>query len=192
MRRRLDLAVTLILAPAVLFLDEPTTGLDPRNRNEVWASIRSLVAGGTTVLLTTQYLDEADQLADQVVVMDSGRVIAGGTPEELKARVGGDRLEIVVADAADLGAAASIAGRVAEAEPALEPSTGRVSVPIARRVAALTEVLHSLADARIAVADIGLRRPTLDDVFLRLTGHRAVSAGETEPDPTGPRQEVAA
>jgi ABC-2 type transport system ATP-binding protein len=173
MRRRLDVAVTLILAPVVLFLDEPTTGLDPRNRNEVWSAIRSLVAGGTTVLLTTQYLDEADQLADQVVVMDEGRAIAGGTPEELKARVGGDQLEVVVSDAGQVAAATAILARVAGAEPEVDPETGRLSAPVAERVAALTDVVRSLADARIGVADIGLRRPTLDDVFLRLTGHRA-------------------
>ena len=113
MRRRLDLAVTLILSPAVLFLDEPTTGLDPRGRNEVWSAIRSLVAGGTTVLLTTQYLDEADQLADQIVVIDTGRTIAEGTPDALKAEVGGDRLDVVVDDDADLAPVISIVGRVA-------------------------------------------------------------------------------
>ena len=172
MRRRLDLAVTLILAPAVLFLDEPTTGLDPRNRNEVWRAIRALVAGGTTVLLTTQYLDEADQLADRIVVMDAGRVIAGGTPEQLKAEVGGDQLEVVVAHAEDLPKAAALVARVADAAPETEPDTGRISAPVTQRVTAITEVLAALGDAGIEVADIGLRRPALDDVFLRLTGHR--------------------
>jgi ABC-2 type transport system ATP-binding protein len=180
MRRRLDLAVTLILAPAVLFLDEPTTGLDPRNRNEVWSAIRRLVAGGTTVLLTTQYLDEADQLADDVVVMDAGRVIADGTPEELKAQVGGDQLDVVLHDEADLAGAAEIVGRIAAAQPEIDRELQRVSAPVEERVLALTEVVRSLADAGIGVADIGLRRPTLDDVFLRLTGRR------TEPDDPGP------
>jgi ABC-2 type transport system ATP-binding protein len=197
MRRRLDLAVTLILAPAVLFLDEPTTGLDPRNRNEVWSALRALVAGGTTVLLTTQYLDEADQLADHVAVMDAGRVIAGGTPGELKAQVGGDQLDVVLLDGAGLAAAAAIVARVAGAEPEIDLEARRVSAPVEERVAALTEVVRSLADAGIGVADIGLRRPTLDDVFLRLTGRRT---GPDDPDPTGPQptdraaagQEVAA
>jgi ABC-2 type transport system ATP-binding protein len=198
MRRRLDLAVTLILAPAVLFLDEPTTGLDPRNRNEVWAAIRRLVAGGTTVLLTTQYLDEADRLADDVVVMDAGRVIAQGSPAALKAQVGGDQLDVVLLDEADLARAAGIVRRVAGAEPEVEDETRRVSAPVAERVAALTEVARSLADAGVGVADIGLRRPTLDDVFLRLTGRR--TEPERPPDPTDPpdptgverEQEVAA
>jgi ABC-2 type transport system ATP-binding protein len=181
MRRRLDLAATLILAPEVLFLDEPTTGLDPRSRNEVWTSVRELVAGGTTVLLTTQYLDEADQLADRIVVMDQGRAIAGGDPEALKAQVGGDRLDVVVDGAADLARAAALVAETVGAEPEVEPDVGRVSVPVAQRVVALTEVLQRLADAGIEVADIGLRRPTLDDVFLRLTGHRAEAAGGDAP-----------
>ena len=180
MRRRLDLAVTLILRPQVLFLDEPTTGLDPRNRNEVWSSIRSLVAGGTTVLLTTQYLDEADQLADQIVVIDSGRVIAQGAPATLKDQAGGDRLDVVVEAERDLATAARIVAGVASAAPEVDQETRRVSAPVTQRVPALTEVVRSLADAGIEVADIGLRRPTLDDVFLRLTGHRA------EPNPSGP------
>jgi ABC-2 type transport system ATP-binding protein len=173
MRRRLDLAVTLILAPAVLFLDEPTTGLDPRNRNEVWSAIRALVAGGTTVLLTTQYLDEADQLADRIVVIDRGRVIAEGRPEQLKVEVGGDRLDVVVERDADLTAAQQVVARATAADPQLDADTRTISAPVASRAAALAEVVRELADARIAVADIGLRRPTLDDVFLRLTGHRA-------------------
>ena len=180
MRRRLDLAVTLILRPRVLFLDEPTTGLDPRNRNEVWSAIRSLVAGGTTVLLTTQYLDEADQLADQIVVIDNGRVIAQGAPAALKDQAGGDRLDVVVEAERDLAAAARIVAGVASAAPEVDEETRRISAPVAQRVPALTEVVRFLADAGIEVADIGLRRPTLDDVFLRLTGHRA------EPNPGGP------
>ncbi|HMG43210.1 MAG TPA: ATP-binding cassette domain-containing protein [Acidimicrobiales bacterium] len=189
MRRRLDLAATLVLAPAVLFLDEPTTGLDPRNRNEVWRAIRELVAGGTTVLLTTQYLDEADQLADRIVVIDGGRNIAEGTPEHLKAQVGGDRLEVVVAREDDLAAATAIVARIADGEPEVDPDGGRVSAPVTQRVPALTAVLQSLGDAGIEVADVGLRRPTLDDVFLRLTGHRAV---EAPTDPATEAEEVAA
>jgi ABC-2 type transport system ATP-binding protein len=191
MRRRLDVAVTLILRPAVLFLDEPTTGLDPPNRNEVWSAIRSLVAGGTTVLLTTQYLDEADQLADQVVVIDTGRVIAEGRPAELKDQAGGDRLDVVVEAGHDLAAASRIVARVASAPPEVDEQTRRISAAVALRVPALTEVIRSLADAGIEVADIGLRRPTLDDVFLRLTGHRAEPAagpptGSSPGSPTGP------
>jgi ABC-2 type transport system ATP-binding protein len=175
MRRRLDLAVTLILSPAVLFLDEPTTGLDPRGRNEVWAAIRSLVAGGTTVLLTTQYLDEADQLADQIVVIDTGRTIAEGTPDELKAHVGGDRLDVMVDDDANLAAVSSLIGRVLGAEPEVDTESRRVSAPISERVTALTNVLGALSEHRVEVADVGIRRPTLDDVFLRLTGHKAAA-----------------
>jgi ABC-2 type transport system ATP-binding protein len=173
MRRRLDLAVTFLLAPAVLFLDEPTTGLDPPNRNEVWTAIRSLVTAGTTVLLTTQYLDEADQLADRIVVIDTGRTIAVGAPHELKAQVGGDRLELVVGDNANLPAASAILARVATAEPEVDAAAGRISALVPQRVTALTELVRVLADAGIEVDDIGLRRPTLDDVLLHLTGHRA-------------------
>jgi ABC-2 type transport system ATP-binding protein len=186
MRRRLDLAVTLLLSPAVLFLDEPTTGLDPRNRNEVWSGIRSLVAGGTTVLLTTQYLDEADQLADRVVVIDKGRGIAEGTPEELKVHVGRDRLNVVVGRDDDLPAATGAVARVATAEPEVDAETRRISAPVAQPVAALTEVVRTLSDAGVEVDDIGLRRPSLDDVFLHLTGHRAESGPDGSTDPNDP------
>ena len=148
MRRRLDLAASLILAPAVLFLDEPTTGLDPRGRNEVWAAIRALVREGTTVLLTTQYLDEADQLADRISVVDRGRVIAEGTPDELKAQVGGDRLECVVRDAAALPEAARILARVAGAEPDLDAEGRRVSAPVGDRLAALAALLRGARGGR--------------------------------------------
>jgi ABC-2 type transport system ATP-binding protein len=170
MRRRLDLAVGLILAPRVLFLDEPTTGLDPRGRNEVWEAVRALVAGGTTVLLTTQYLDEADQLAGQVSVIDHGRVIADGSPEQLKSRIGGDRIDVVVRDAGELAAAAAAVGRAAGAEAEVDRDTRRVSAQVRDRAAALTEVVRALDDAGVAAEDIALRRPTLDEVFLRLTG----------------------
>jgi ABC-2 type transport system ATP-binding protein len=185
MRRRLDLAATLILSPAVLFLDEPTTGLDPRNRNEVWCAIRELVAGGTTVLLSTQYLDEADRLADQIVVIDGGRGIAEGTPEQLKAEIGGDRLDVVLARPDDLAAAAPLVAKVAgldNGEPETDADTGRISVPVADRVTVLTEALQELRSAGIEVADVGLRRPTLDDVFLRLTGHRAEGPADADAD----------
>jgi ABC-2 type transport system ATP-binding protein len=179
MRRRLDLAASLILAPQVLFLDEPTTGLDPRGRAEVWEAVRALVAGGTTVLLTTQYLDEADQLADTIAVLDAGRVIAGGTPDQLKSAIGGDRLDIVARNAGELSAAAAIVGRVCGGEAAIDRDNRRVSAPVRDRVAALIGVARALDDAGIAVEDIALRRPTLDEVFMHLTGRSAeASRGE--------------
>nr|WP_202455337.1 ATP-binding cassette domain-containing protein [Streptomyces sp. SID8367] len=169
MRRRLDLAASMILTPDVLFLDEPTTGLDPRGRGEVWESVRKLVADGTTVLLTTQYLEEADRLASRVTVIDQGRTIADDTPEGLKRSVGGDRIEVVVADAADLPRAAKIVAR-GGAEPVVDETERRVHATVEDRVAALTDAARTLQDEGIAVEDIGLRRPSLDDVFLRLTG----------------------
>ena len=180
MRRRLDLAASLILAPPVLFLDEPTTGLDPRGRNEVWEAVRGLVAGGTTALLTTQYLDEADQLADRVSVIDHGRVIAEGSPDQLKSTLGGDRIDVVVHRADQLAATADTVGRAAGAEPEVDTDTRRVSVPVRDRVAALTSSARALAEADIAVEDIALRRPTLDEVFLHLTG-RPVQTAEERP-----------
>ncbi|WP_053202118.1 ATP-binding cassette domain-containing protein [Jiangella muralis] len=179
MRRRLDLAASLILAPEVLFLDEPTTGLDPRSRNDVWDAVRSLVAGGTTVLLTTQYLEEADQLAGRISVIDTGRVVAEGTADELKARIGGDRIEVVVRDAEQLGAAAAVVARIGTAEPELDADTRRVSAPVADRMAALTDAVRELQAAGVAAEDIGLRRPTLDEAFLHLTGHQATATEET-------------
>ncbi|MPZ29042.1 MAG: ATP-binding cassette domain-containing protein [Micromonosporaceae bacterium] len=164
MRRRLDLAASLILRPEVLFLDEPTAALDPRSRNQVWDAVRSLVAGGCTVLLTTQHLEEADQLADRISVVDAGRVVAEGTPDELKATIGGDRIEVVVRDRAQLADAARIAARVGAAEPDLDPETRRLSVPVTDRVGALTAVARGLDDAGIVAADLGLRRPTLDAI----------------------------
>jgi ABC-2 type transport system ATP-binding protein len=186
MRRRLDLAATMILAPRVLFLDEPTTGLDPRSRNEVWAAIRALVAGGTTVLLTTQYLDEADQLASQISVIDHGRVIAAGAPEELKSRLGGDRIDVVLHSASDLAAAAALVSRVAGTDADADRDTRRVSAPVSNRVAALTEVVMALDGAGIAAEDIALRRPTLDEVFLHLTGTAETGPAGTGPAGTGP------
>lgn len=165
MRRRLDLAAGLILSPPVLFLDEPTTGLDPRGRAEVWAAVRDLVARGTTVLLTTQYLEEADQLAHRVSVVNEGRQVAEGSPEELKKIVGGDRVEIVVHDPADLPTAAALLGPDAETDP----DTRRVSAPAPDRMATLTTVVQDLQKAGITADDIAIRRPTLDEVFLHLT-----------------------
>ncbi len=172
MRRRLDLAASMILAPAVLFLDEPTTGLDPRSRGEVWDSVRTLVAGGTTVLLTTQYLEEADKLASHITVIDQGRAIADDTPDGLKNTVGGDRVEVVVAERADIPRAVKVVARVADGEPEADETELKVHAPVTDRVSALTEVARTLQDEGVRVEDIGLRRPSLDDVFLRLTGHR--------------------
>jgi ABC-2 type transport system ATP-binding protein len=176
MRRRLDLAASLIMTPQVLFLDEPTTGLDPRSRNWLWEAVRTLVRDGTTVLLTTQYLEEADQLADRISVIDAGRVVAEGTSDELKSKIGGDRIEVVVHDAAELDAAAEIVGRVCAATPDRDTETRQLSAPVTDRVAALADVMRALVDAGIAVEDIGLRRPTLDEAFLHLTGGQAAKA----------------
>jgi ABC-2 type transport system ATP-binding protein len=178
MRRRLDLAASLILVPEVLFLDEPTTGLDPRSRNQVWDAVRALVAQGTTVLLTTQYLEEADQLAGRISVMKAGRVVADGTADELKAVLGGDLVEVVVREAADLGQVAGLLARVTGATPETDPDARRAAVPVADRVTALTEVVRALHDAGIAVSDIGTRRPTLDEVFLQLTGDTSPAGAE--------------
>ncbi|WP_326597034.1 ATP-binding cassette domain-containing protein [Streptomyces sp. NBC_01803] len=181
MRRRLDLAASMIVTPRVLFLDEPTTGLDPRSRNQVWDAVRSLVAVGTTVLLTTQYLEEADQLADRISVIDAGRVVAEGTADELKARIGGDRIEVVARHATDLDAVAALVGRVCGARPETDRDTRRVAAPAADRVTALTEVVRALHEAGIAVEDIGTRRPTLDEAFLLLTGTARTHESEEVP-----------
>ncbi|MGH3377064.1 MAG: ATP-binding cassette domain-containing protein [Actinoallomurus sp.] len=166
MRRRIDLISSLITAPPVLFLDEPTTGLDPRSRGEIWETIRELVADGTTVLLTTQYLDEADQLADRIAVVDTGRVIASGSPDELKSEIG-SRLDVVVPAAAGLPGAAAVLARIGE--PDIDAEARRVSVPVGGGIT-LPAVVLDLDRAGVAVEDVALRRPTLDEVFLRLTG----------------------
>ncbi|MEV8317268.1 ATP-binding cassette domain-containing protein [Streptomyces sp. NPDC059900] len=180
MRRRLDLAASMILAPAVLFLDEPTTGLDPRSRLDVWDTVRKLVADGTTVLLTTQYLEEADKLASRITVIDQGRAIADDTPDGLKNTVGGSYLEVVVREAADIPAAERAVARVAVGVPETDGLERRVQAAVTDRVGALTDVARTLQDQGVAVEDIGLRRPSLDDVFLRLTGHRTESREATE------------
>jgi oleandomycin transport system ATP-binding protein len=175
MRRRLDLAASLIGRPPVLVLDEPTTGLDPRSRIEVWELVRGLVAEGTTVLLTTQYLEEADRLAAQVAVLDHGRVIEHGTPAALKARVGGQTLDVRPAERAQLQQVAAIVAQVTGATPTQDGDGGMVSVPVDGRLAgsqALTAVAHWLEQAGIAVTEVGLRLASLDEVFLALTGHR--------------------
>lgn len=170
MRRRLDLAASLILRPRVLFLDEPTTGLDPRGRNEVWEAVRALVREGTTVLLTTQYLDEADQLSNAISVVDHGRVIASGSPAALKSRLGGDRLDVVLHDVTSLPRAAEVVAKVAGTEAETDVDNRRVSAPVADPLAALADAVHALREADLGVEDVGLRRPTLDEVFLHLTG----------------------
>jgi len=172
MRRRLDLIASLIIAPPVMFLDEPTAGLDPRSRNEIWAAVRTLVADGTTVLLTTQYLDEADQLADQVAVVDAGRVIATGTPDELKAAIG-SRLDVVVRDAATLPAAGRVLENITGSTAAVEPEQRRTGAAVGGGAVPLTELVRELDSAGVAVEDVALRRPTLDEVFLSLTGQAA-------------------
>ena len=178
MRRRLDLAGALVASPSVLFLDEPTTGLDPRSRTEMWDVIRELVAGGTTLLLTTQYLEEADRLADEIVVIDKGRVIAQGTADQLKAEVGGERVEVVVQDAADLDRARNVLLGVATGEVLVEDHVRRLTAPVSGGGKVLVEALGRLDAAGIEVLDVGLRRPTLDDVFLTLTGHGAEEPAE--------------
>ncbi|MGA4991342.1 ATP-binding cassette domain-containing protein [Nonomuraea bangladeshensis] len=170
MRRRLDLAGALVAGPPVLFLDEPTTGLDPRARAGLWDVIAELVAEGATVLLTTQYMEEADRLADRIAVVDRGRVIARGTADELKDQIGGDRVELSVTGTADLEAAARALAPLAVEDIQVDAAALRMTVPVTGGAAALTEALARLAAERIAVRDAGLRRPTLDDVFLTLTG----------------------
>lgn len=181
MRRRLDLAASLIAAPSILFLDEPTTGLDPRSRLGMWEVINSLIARGTTVLLTTQYLEEADQLAHRIVVIDKGVVIANGTSNELKSQVGGDRLEIVVSDASKLGEASAALARLASGEILSTEVSRSVLAPISGGSALLPEAIRALDAAGVAFDDIALRRPTLDDVFLALTGHVAEEEAEQSP-----------
>ncbi len=178
-----------MVAPPILFLDEPTTGLDPRSRQAVWDLIGELVAGGTTLLLTTQYLDEADRLADRIAVVDSGRVIAEGTSDELKGQVGGERVEATVAHSEQLDAAVAVLSRLGEGAPLLDAARGRVAVPVPDGARRLAEVVRDLDAAGVELADLAVRRPTLDDVFLALTGH----AAEEVPEGEAPvAQEVAA
>ena len=189
MQRRLDLAASLVGRPQVLFLDEPTTGLDPRSRLGMWDIIRSLVAGGSTLLLTTQYLDEADELADDIVVIDHGLVIAAGTSEELKSRVGGDVLEFSVPDRARIGDAAAVVAKLGESEPHVDEETGVINMGVGGRGSeALIEAVRGLDSAGVSVQGLALRRPSLDDVFLVLTGHAAEEDEQPAPGRRGRRR----
>lgn len=187
MRRRLDLAAALVVSPPVMFMDEPTTGLDPRNRQQLWEVIKQLVSGGTTLLLTTQYLEEADHLAHDIAVVDHGRVIAKGTSDQLKARTGGERVEVVVHERDHITDAAEVLRGFGKGETTVEEHTRKLTVPVTGGAKLLAEVIRELDTRGIEIDDIGLRRPTLDDVFLSLTGHMAEDA---EQDQTNGKEAV--
>jgi len=189
MRRRLDLAASLIVKPKVLFLDEPTTGLDPRGRQEMWRVIEELVKGGVTLLLTTQYLEEADQLADEIAVIDHGKVIARGTSDALKKQVGGERLEIVV-ESHNVAKAMEVVATISGNKATLDEGLRMISAPVSTGATALIETLRSLDSAGIHPLDVGLKRPSLDDVFLSLTGHAAEEKTAEEEVSTGRRKKA--
>jgi ABC-2 type transport system ATP-binding protein len=200
MRRRLDLAAALVVSPPVMFMDEPTTGLDPRNRQALWGVIQELVEGGTTLLLTTQYLEEADNLADTICVVDHGRVIARGTADQLKAQTGGERVEVVVHRPDEIAPAREVLVALGKGEVAVDRHTRKLTVPVTGGAKLLAEVIRELDTRGVEIDDIGLRRPTLDDVFISLTGHAAEAAPEesegTATDPAAgrgrkPRKETA-
>ncbi|MEU3313124.1 ATP-binding cassette domain-containing protein [Streptomyces sp. NPDC048387] len=180
MRRRLDLAAALVVRPPVMFMDEPTTGLDPRNRQALWDVIEELVAGGTTLLLTTQYLEEADRLAHDICVVDHGKVIARGTSDQLKARTGGERVEVVVHDRAHIAEARGVLAGFGRGGTTVEEHTRKLTVPVQGGAKLLAEVIRELDLRGIEIDDIGLRRPTLDDVFISLTGHAAELTGNDD------------
>jgi ABC-2 type transport system ATP-binding protein len=178
MRRRLDLAAALVVSPPVMFMDEPTTGLDPRNRQQLWEVIKQLVSGGTTLLLTTQYLEEADHLAHEIAVVDHGRVIARGTSDQLKARTGGERVEVVVHEREHIPTAREVLSGFGKGETSVVEHTRKLTVPVTGGAKLLAEIIRELDTRGIEIDDIGLRRPTLDDVFLSLTGHVAEAKDE--------------
>jgi ABC-2 type transport system ATP-binding protein len=188
MRRRLDLGASLVGSPRLLLLDEPTTGLDPGSRNEVWDAVHAMSQSGTDIVLTTQYLDEADHLASSIVIIDDGRVIAQGTPDELKSRFGADMVELHTIDVATMERAAEVLASLGMAEPSTDPSTRRCSLAAPGGSKLLPIVVRALDDADVPVEDIALRRPTLDEVFLALTGH---GASANTPDPTTPKEDAA-
>ena len=186
MRRRLDLAAALVAQPPVLFLDEPTTGLDPRSRVDLWDAIRDLVKAGSTLLLTTQYLEEADRLADEIVVIDHGEIIAKGSPDELKIKVGGERIEVVVEQPAEVATAKTVLEGLAIGEVVVDEHARHLTAPVTGGATSLMTALRNLDAANVTVLDVGLRRPTLDDVFLTLTGRVAEPDSAEEVSDSGP------
>jgi ABC-2 type transport system ATP-binding protein len=186
MRRRLDLAAALVVRPPVMFMDEPTTGLDPRNRQQLWDVIDELVSGGTTLLLTTQYLEEADRLAHDICVVDHGKVIARGTSDQLKAQTGGERVEVVVHEREHMATARAVLAGFGKGETSVDDHTRKLTVPVSGGAKLLAEVIRELDGRGIEIDDIALRRPTLDDVFISLTGHAAETAAEESAEDAAP------